>query len=342
MIRTRVLIVSVLIAASCSPETTSPDPPLPKPRRVRVAVLLAASYTPLYIAQQKGYFQSEGLDVELIPLPMANAMTALIQKRIEVFAGPLFVGLFNAMHHLPIRIVADKGHLTSRTDCIDFAMVARRELIRSGRLNELEDIRGLRVDYRPTSTSGYVVDRLLQEAGLTRDDVILTDTPGEGVIGAFGADRLDVRAALEPRLMAILKSAEAEIWLPVEEFLPGLQYSVIVYGPALLHEEPETGRKFMRAYLRGIRDYNRGKTEENIRFMIEFTRMAPDIVRDSCWPLLRDDGSVNVDSVSDFIDWAHQSGHLDVPVPPSMFWDGRFIDGAALPVDSTAREETRP
>ena len=84
----------------------------------------------------------------------------------------------------------------------------------------------------------------------------------------------------------------------------------------------------MVGYLRGVRQYNLGKTPRNVEIISKETAVDPDLLRDACWETIRGDGKINVGSVLDYERWAVRRGLLDAPLPPEKFWDSSFVDAA--------------
>ena len=119
-----------------------------------------------------------------------------------------------------------------------------------------------------------------------------------------------------------------KILAPVTEVLPNSQFAVILYGPNLLGENRVVGERFMAAYLRAARQYTEGKTDRNVEIVQEFTGLDEELVRTMCWPSLQDDGSVNLESIVDFQEWAVDEGLLEEVMPAADFWNGQFVDAA--------------
>jgi hypothetical protein len=51
-------------------------------------------------------------------------------------------------------------------------------------------------------------------------------------------------------------------------------------------------------------------------------------LQDVCWPALRRDGRINVDSVMDFQSWALKKKLVDTQLSKEQFWDPSFVDYA--------------
>jgi NitT/TauT family transport system substrate-binding protein len=114
----------------------------------------------------------------------------------------------------------------------------------------------------------------------------------------------------------------------MEQEFPDFQLSVVMYGPSVLDKNPDAGRRFMIAYLKAARQWNEGKTERNLAIVSEATGLDETLLRKACWPPLRDDGQINVQSVIDFQAWAVRREYLDNPVPEQQFWDPSFVEHA--------------
>src|SRR5262245_21623043 len=86
--------------------------PAPPPDQVAAGTGGSASDAPFYIAQEKGFFKQEGLEVDLIVLDSgAKVIAPLGTGEIDVGSGALSVGFWNALvRGVKFRIVADRGH----------------------------------------------------------------------------------------------------------------------------------------------------------------------------------------------------------------------------------------
>jgi NitT/TauT family transport system substrate-binding protein len=84
----------------------------------------------------------------------------------------------------------------------------------------------------------------------------------------------------------------------------------------------------MRAYLRGVRRYNEGKTKRNVEIIARETKLPVEIIERSCWLPIANDGRVEMKSMNALLDWSMAQGYLDAPVPVEKWWDPRFTDAA--------------
>lgn len=287
---------------------------------VRIGLRPYLTNAPLYVARDEGFFEEEGLDVHLINMPHSTSQSvpALDQGDLDVIAGSVSIGLLNAIERgRRIRIVADKGHFASEA-CSPSALVARRDLQSPEGFPSGDWLRGRRIDYTPANHDGYYVDRTLRRAGLGMEDVRDATVPLSAISEAMNKGSIDLTATSEPWLSRLLEEGH-KVVAPANEVIPEHQYGVLVFGPTLLEERPEVGRQFLSAYLRGVRRYNRGKTERNLAIVSAWTDLDRPTLLRACWPSIRNDGRVGAETVVEFQRWAVERGHLSRVLEPDEF-----------------------
>jgi NitT/TauT family transport system substrate-binding protein len=170
----------------------------------------------------------------------------------------------------------------------------------------------------------FLTMRLLAQHGRTQNDVTILQMPQGSA--ASSRDKIDaVRVTSEPNLSAAVAEGWASVVATSESVAPSHQNSVLLYGKRLLHDDPELGRRFMRAYVRGVRRYNEGKTPRNVAILSRYTKLPPDVIRRACWISFANDGRIDPKNVQPFLDWALAARYLDAPVPVSTWWNPTFL-----------------
>jgi NitT/TauT family transport system substrate-binding protein len=300
-----------------------------KMTRLKVATSPFLSWAPIFIGHAGGHFQKQGIELELVRTSgNVEAVPALVAGRLDVVPGMVAPGYFNIMGRgAEIKFVADKGHVASE-GCSYRGFLARRDLVESGKLATLQQLRGLRIAAERTSTSYYDVNILLTTAGLTEEDVEFVDVPYAAKLDAFARGAIDVATASEPWLTMISDAGNAVLWKTDRELIPDNQHSFILFGPRLLKEDRELGVRFLMGYLEAVAQYNEGKTDRNIKILAEETELSPDVVARACWTPVRDNCMMNVESVLDYQKWAVGQKLLDRIVPSDVFWDPSLLEEA--------------
>ena len=297
--------------------------------KLKVSILPFLSYGPIFIAKEEGFFQEQGLDIEFVRIDKTSeAMPALAQGQIDVASGFFDVSTLNAIAKgADIRYVSDKGYLDPEA-CSSSTFVVRKDILESGTLDDLKNIKGMKVALTPASSAEYALDVLLKDTGLTSKDVEILNIPLPARLEGMGNKSVDIAAVSDPWTVRIVNAGYGEVWNPWEKLLPNFQFSINMYGPNLLEKNPDIGKRYMMAYLKGARQYNQGKTDRNVEIISQYTQMDPAEVKQSCWMTVKNDGMIDLSGMSGFQEWAVSNGLQDTIVPPEKLIDLSFIEYA--------------
>ncbi|MFO7958043.1 MAG: ABC transporter substrate-binding protein [Candidatus Brocadiia bacterium] len=323
-------LLAVLLLPACERRQEAAAGGEEAPERLKVSTLPFLSFGPLFIAQEEGYFAEQGLEIEFVDLRRTQfGVPALVSGQLDVLAAGMTGGVLNSIARgADVRMVADRCHVGyPGQECTWFAALARPELLENGVLQP--GPKKLRIATPLDVVHGMMLDRLLADSGLSRADVDVRFVQYPALPDAMASGTIDVAIVGEPWVTRLLDTGRAELWVAGEEVVPGGQIGAICYGPRLLREEPDIGRRFMVANLKGVRQYNRGKTERNLDILARHTGQDRELLERLCWPNMRDDGMLNVDSVTDFQSWAAERELLDRRLEPEEFWEPAFVQHAA-------------
>jgi NitT/TauT family transport system substrate-binding protein len=294
-----------LVTASCARK--------PGPTRqdiVRIADRGFLTNTPLYIADEEGYFADEGIKLEFGEPPRTSSQIIPLLERgdLDVMASSLGAGFYAAVAQgARSRIVADRGHVAD-SGCDYDGVMARRGLFDRGSPTA-NDLRGKRFSLSSAGSAAYIVDKYLESIGLTTSDISLVRLGETLEAQALEAGSIDGMHVAEPYLSRLLAEGHRLIG-PARLYAPGVHYAVVIYGPTLTVTNRDVGQRFMKAYLRGVKQYQEGKTPRNVDIMARRTGLQPDVIRKVCLPTVNPDGELNFGSLLDFQKWAVRNGHL--------------------------------
>jgi ABC-type nitrate/sulfonate/bicarbonate transport system substrate-binding protein len=299
------------------------------------------TYAPLVLAQEAGDFQARGLDVEFVSMRSSTgAVPLLLGGDLDVLPAYLGPGFFNAIARgEAIRLVADAGRLPS-SGCTLLALVVRGDVLEDRR--PVSSRRALSLSAPAGMTSELFAERALEQAGVSLDRVRTVAMPNEAELAALEKGSLDLAVLGSPWLPLPPTSKDVQILARERDVLPGFQSAVLAFGPRLVEREPQVGGRFMMAYLDGVRRYNRGKTAENLAILSRATGLEPGLLNRTCWPPIREDGQIDLQSVRRYQEWAARKGYLDQVLPEGRWWDPRFIDQAGRASTFAGAEENGP
>jgi NitT/TauT family transport system substrate-binding protein len=278
-----------------------------------------------------GYFQEEGLTVEVVPFDSgANMIAPLASGQLDAGVGATSAGLFNAMaRDVGLVIVSGAGQFTAGHG--SSVVMARKDLADSGQIRDYADLRG-----RTIATSGegnvttVAIGKALERGGLTRDDANVVSMGFADMLGAFAGGSLDAAFVAEPFVTNAVERDLATRWKPVNEILPDHMVTVWMYSQRLIQTQPEAARRLMVALVRGARDYmdaidkGRGRAEV-VAAIVKHSRVKDPALYDRMvFIAVPTSGEVRVESLADDIAWYQANGYLEAAPDLSRSVDGQF------------------
>lgn len=329
------VVVFIMLAMFLQIGASPPQQPQPAPVKLTALAAPYLTFSPIFIAKEEGYFAEQGLEVEFPPFTGAvQALPALAQGDLDVSGGEPAVNALNAIGKgINIKYVADKGFFDPSA-CTFSGFVARMPLIEAGEVDSLSQWKGKRVAVTPNAHSEFMMDAAFERAGLTSAGVDPLELPPAAKVAGLANGTLDLAQLSEPWLTRSLESGDTGLLLASDAILPGEQFAYIAYGPSILDKNPEAGKRFMVAYLKGVRQYKLGKTERNLEILGKYTGLDRAILEKMCWPPFRDDGKFKTASLLRFQNWAIKKQLLKESLSEDQVFDLSFVDYANQILDA--------
>jgi NitT/TauT family transport system substrate-binding protein len=291
--------------ASNPPASTVPSGPLDPPVSVRVGLLSSVSDAGVYIGFERGYYRELGLDLQLETITDPNVIST------QVGAGQLDVGGFGvnanpfgmAARGIGLRMVADKGSLRRGFGYV--TLLARQDLVDSGQLRSLADLRGRTIGrLAPCDSADPWFERAFQLGGLARSDVEFTQVPFPEANLALANRAVDLARQTEPLLTVARERGIATPLVEAGEIYPDQQVAALFYSPDFAGRT-EAARRFTVAYVRALRDYNdafgKGRGRAEIADILARNTTVKDLaLYEKMTPAgLNPDGQLNVAGIRD-------------------------------------------
>ena len=307
--------------------------------RVNVGIANSATDAALFVADKKGHFKAEGLEVNFIAFDSGARMIApFASGDLDVGAGGPSAGLYNAVARgIDIRIVADKSS-TPPGRPINFLLV-RRDHVESGRYKTLADLKGMKVaGAAPGGAATTTLDKLLEKAGLRIADVerVYLGFPQQAI--ALENKAVDAALPTEPAASEAVKRGSAVRIIGDDEIYPGHQLAAIFYAGQFITKKPEAAKRFMRAYIRGARDYadaivdgklSGPKGEEMIAILTASSQIKdPEIYRAITAANIDPDGKLGIESLKEDLAIFTKEGLIEGKVDINKVIDTSFAEAA--------------
>jgi NitT/TauT family transport system substrate-binding protein len=304
---------------------------------VTVGAASTVSDAPIYIADRKGFFRAEGLDVKVTNFRSASDMVApLGAGQLDAGAGSAGAALYNAVARgIKIKIVADKA--SSPPGYGATKVLIRRDLIEGGRFKTLADLKGLRFAMNaPGVSNTSTLNTLLKSAGLKYSDVETVDLPFPDHVVALKNKSVDASASVEPGPAIAVRNGDAVVLKSDDEILPHHQIAVLLYSEDFARKRRDDAVRFMRAYIRAVRFYNgalkNGRLEganadEVIAILSEATPIKARAIYQAITPTgMNPDGHVNKDSLAYDLAFYREQGLIKGAINLDDVLDASFVE----------------
>jgi NitT/TauT family transport system substrate-binding protein len=305
---------------------------------VNVGAASTTSDAPIYIADKKGYFREEGLEAKVTNFRSAADMVAPLGiGQLDAGAGSASAGLYNAMlQGIKIKIVADKA--SSSPGYGATKILVRKDHVESGRFKELKDFKGMKFAMNaPGVSNTATLNALLKSVGLKYSDVDTVNMPFPDHVAALGNKGVDASASVEPGPTIAIKNGFAVLVKGDDEIIPNHQIAVLLYSENF-GNKPEVAKKFMRAYLKGVRFYNGAlkdgrmigpNADEVIAILAESTPIKDAAIYKAITPTgMNPDGKVNIQSLADDLAFYKEQGLITGDIRAEQVVDHAFVDAA--------------
>jgi NitT/TauT family transport system substrate-binding protein len=207
-------------------------------------------YGPLYIAQEKGFFADEGVEVELIVMEDPKIrFPALAAGQIDVAVTTVdtMLNFLNENQGYVYLFALDDSKGGD-------GIVANKEIA------SVADLEGKSVAYAEGSVSQFYLGVLLKEAGLSIGDVETQNMTAGDAGAAFVAGRVDAAVTWEPWLTRG-RQAEHGHLLVDSSTSPGLITDMAITTPEKLAERADDFKALYRAWVRAV-DFQKTNEQE--------------------------------------------------------------------------------
>jgi NitT/TauT family transport system substrate-binding protein len=246
----RVILVAIASALMAATQTVwAAD-------KVTVAVSKLSSVSPVFIAKAKNYFDEEGLDVTLLySLSAQTVGMAVASSDAQFGVTALSAGIYTLAGKGRLKIIA--GGYEEAPGFKGLAILISRAAYERG-VRTPANLKGLRIG---TTATGAPMEnqmaRVAKKYGFTYFD--MTFVPMQtlpNLVSAIKGGQVDATAMPATLSVAVDKSGTAKIigWMADE--VPGPLGGVFA-SPGMIAQHPDQIVRFLRAYLKGIRTYDR-------------------------------------------------------------------------------------
>ncbi|MCX7004770.1 MAG: ABC transporter substrate-binding protein [bacterium] len=247
-----ILFAFVLLCLSGCDQKPNQTPGTSAPRQYRIGLGPWVGFGPLYLARDKGFFEEEGIKVELIVLTgVAERNSALKAGRIDALAAPVDYFVLAAGNNLPATIVMAIDESTGGD-----GIVAKKSV------QTIEDLSGKRVAVQRGLPGEFFLRALLQQKGVNFNELKTEDMETAQAGAAFLADKVDAAVVWEPWLSKAREEGGGHVLASTKEF-PNLIVDCLAFNQDVLKRSPADVVKIVKAIFKAIEFWKANAEEAN-------------------------------------------------------------------------------
>lgn len=220
---------------------------------IKISINVWPGYAYAFIAQEKGFFVKNGVDVELV-LKQNNAESVQLYKNGEVD------GFFDVF--TDVIIINSEGIPTKVVYVTDYS-ISTDVIIARPEIQSASDLKGKTVSFEDINTFSHLfVLKVLDKAGIEETDVFFKIVSPMDVLNAMEKRHIDAGHTWEPITSRALQKGYKIIARAGD--IPGVITDVLAFHAHLIQERPDDIQRIVKSLLeaRNFLDSNRAEALE--------------------------------------------------------------------------------
>jgi NitT/TauT family transport system substrate-binding protein len=290
---------------------------------------------PVFIAQEKGYFRAEGLDVDIRYFQSAQPIAVgVVSGDLDFAVAGFGAGFYNLAAQGELRIIA--AYVREMPSFQATAYVISNRAYEAG-FTSLKDFPGRTVAVMQTGSSQhYALGRLAEKYGFDLKSVhVVAVQSGANEASAVVGGQVDAAVVPETYVKAALAEGNAKLIGWVGDETPW-QLGAAFTSTKIADTRGETVRKFLAAYKRGVEEFHDafvgpdGRRHDGpaapaiLAIIGKYVGESPEKV-DTAIPYYDREARLDVNDVLHQIAWFKEQGMLKGDVDGAALIDRRYV-----------------
>jgi NitT/TauT family transport system substrate-binding protein len=250
----------------------------PEKKKITIAVggKTLFYYLPLTVAERKGYFKEEGLEVEIPDFPGgARALQAMVGGSADMVSGAYEHTINMLAKKQPIKAVVLQAKYSS--------IVLLLPKDKAAKYKGAKDLKGLKIGVTaPGSSTNMFVNNLLAKDGLKPTDVSIVGVgTGAGAFAALDKGEIDAISNLDPVITQLeatgkfVAVADSRTEKGMKDIYGGDYHASVIYiTEEFIQKNPNTVQAVVNAMVRADRWIAKATPQEIVDLMPTSTRPA--------------------------------------------------------------------
>jgi NitT/TauT family transport system substrate-binding protein len=295
---------ALLMSAGCGSDSGSQSTP-GKPDDVKVGLISILDVAPIYLGQQKGFFEKRNINLTLEPAEGGTETVPSVMNGNQQFGFSNVVTLLLAQEQgLPVKAVTNGTNSTGE-DGDDFgALMVKKD----SPIKTVKDLAGKKV---AVNTFKNIVELAVRasavKAGIDPESIEFVKLGFPEMPPALADGRADAVFVVEPFQQIILSQGGRHLASSYVDTAPDLCVAMYFTSKQLLGENPDLVKRFTDAMNESL-TYADAHPDEVRQILSTYTKIPPEIVPKLVLPKWPEE--VNRDSLSAVAELGQQEGIL--------------------------------
>jgi len=244
--------------------------------KLKLAINTWVGYGPLYVAEEKGFFKNESLDVEISVIEDVSA------KKSALKAGSL-----DSIGDLVDTLVLERDENVPAVAVMQFDVSDGADgIVTTNKINSVKDLKGKSIAVQKNFVGESFLLYVLKKNNMSEKDVKMIDMESGSAGAAFVAGKVDSAVTWEPWLSKAKERSDGKVLLTSKDE-PGVIVDIFSVNENTLNTKSQDVKKFMRAWFRAL-DYIKSNPDESYAIMAKHYDMSAqdfqDMVSSLKWP----------------------------------------------------------
>ena len=255
-----IVIGVVLVGGFLAYFTTTNIPEEPKKGTIKIAINEWPGYAHAFIAQEKGYFEKNGVDVELVfDREYTSSQNRYIDGEVDGVFEVLPDTMFRNTEGMPSRVV----YLMDYSETGDVIV---------GSVNSIEELKGKTIGVEGINSFSHIFAlRTIESYGMTEGDVFFEIVLAQDVVKMLDEGTIQAGHTWEPTKSEAIEKGY-KILANAGDF-PYLVTDVLVFNEIIIEERPDDIQKIVKSMFEA-QEFQKSNPTESIRIMAEAEGMS--------------------------------------------------------------------
>lgn len=208
-------------------------------------------HTPLFIAQEKGFFKQLGLNLDIKVFgsnPDLNA--AFIAGRLDALAPVTSEAILIASKGKDFRIVL-----------VEDVSVGADGILARNSVASLQAFKGERVVVEKGAVSHFFLLQVLKQAGISEKDIAIVNTPPDAAAAAYQAGKAEIAVSYAPFLQKANSAQKDGRIIFDSSKMPTAVTDLYIFDTKFIQNSPQAVQAFVNGIFQGLDFLNQNRTE---------------------------------------------------------------------------------